>query len=385
MSRRTRSNVEAGMAEILEENTPHGIVKIYTNTCPICNSQTLVKISDANANFLRDREAEGNLDEAISLSRICWNSFPALRLSTDSKAIIEEFLESTKHWLEKQTEEVLRPITELNGALTSTVSGLSTLSQSLPEGLKPHLNAAIGQLDGKIQLAETDLKGTLLNLQSGVEAIRQQLAKVTYNPSSKGDVGETSIVSVWSETFPRDLVTPKGGAGASDLLVEPYLGDGEDGHLGTLISVERKAGKQRYASTHLHKAIQHAKREGARYAVLIYDSCENLIHKPLHLDRINGVFYVACEFETGSWKVARELIGLLQEGEQKPGGQEVDLEKIRTTVEDMAEIEAAKDSIQRDNEKAWKANDNIRQKHLPALDDALREYRTRLQHLIDGE
>jgi hypothetical protein len=59
------------------------------------------------------------------------------------------------------------------------------------------------------------------------------------------------------------------------------------------------------------------------------------------------------------------------------------LAAIGKTVEDMAEIEAAKAAIERENEKAWKANDSIRQKHLLALNQALREYMTKLQQMIE--
>jgi hypothetical protein len=108
------------------------------------------------------------------------------------------------------------------------------------------------------------------------------------------------------------------------------------------------------------------------------------MQQPMRIDRIDGILYAVCEFESNSWKTARQLIGLLQENERAIDN-EIDLVTIRKTIEDMAEIEAAKTAIGRENEKAWKANDNIRQKHLPALDQALREYMTKLQQLIEGQ
>ena len=148
--------------------------------------------------------------------------------------------------------------------------------------------------------------------------------------------------------------------------------------------VERKAGKQGYTSVHLHEAVKHAKSEGAKYVVLVYDSYDNLAQQSLRIDRMNGIFYAVCEFESNSWKIARQLICLLQENEQTSDHQ-VDLATISHTVEDMAEIEAAKAAIEHENEKAWKANDNIRQKHLPALNQALREYMTKLQQMVEGQ
>lgn len=83
--------------------------------------------------------------------------------------------------------------------------------------------------------------------------------------------------------------------------------------------------------------------------------------------------YAVCEFESNIWKTARQLIGLLQKNERAIDN-EIDLVTIRKIIEDMTEIGAARAAIGRENEKAWRANGNIRQKHLPALDQALREY-----------
>jgi hypothetical protein len=356
----------------------------YVDICPICGGQQQVNISSPNARFLRDRKNEGNLDEAIAISRICWDNFPTLRLSSDSKTVIEEFMASTKKWLEEQAKQILKPVSDLNNTLAGTVTVLSTLSTSLPEGLKPHIDLAMQELDRQRQLAEDGLKISLDGLRKDIETIEEHFRKITYKPTEKGRIGQASITSAWSELFPNDKVTPKGGPGESDLLVEPYLGDGKQGHLGTVISVERKAGKQSYSSIHLHEAVKHAKNEGAKYVVLLYDSYGNLAPQSVRIDRMNGIFYAVCEFESNTWKIARQLIGLLQENEQTSEHQ-VDLTTIRKTVEDMAEIEGAKSAIERENEKACKANDSIRQRHLPALSQALREYATKLQQMIEGQ
>jgi hypothetical protein len=369
-------------AEVFGETT--AIFERYTGTCPICGGTQQSNISSVNAEFLRDRNAEGNVDDAITLCRVCWNNFPALRLSSDSKVVIEEFMTSTQRWLEEQAKQVLDPISDLNRTLAATVTALSTLSTSLPEDLKPHLDVAIQQLDSKMQLAENALKTSLDGLRKDIGTIEEQFRKMTYKPTEKGQVGQTSTELAWIDMFPNDKVTLKGGPGESDLLVEPYIGDGKHGYLGSTISIERKAGKQSYKSGHLHEAVMHAKREGSKYIILIYDCYENLTQRPIRIDRVNGILYAICEFESNSWKTARQLIGLLQEREQAVD-EEIDLATIRKTVEDIAQIEAAKAAIGRENEKAWKANDNIRQKHLPALDQALREYTTKLRQLIEDQ
>jgi len=372
----------SGRAGLSEKNTV--TFEPYVDVCPICGGLQQVSISVPNARFLRDRKAEGNLDEAVALSRICWDNFPTLRLSSDSKIVIEEFMVSARQWLEEQAEQVLKPMSDLNNTLASTVTALSTLSTSLPEGLKPHIDLAMQELDRQRQLAENGLKISLDGLRKDIGTIEEHFRRITYKPTEKGQIGQASIASAWSELFPNDRVRSKGGPGESDLLVEPYLGGGKHGHLGALISVERKAGKQSYTSVHLHEAVKHAKSEGANYVVLVYDFYGNLAQQLMRIDRMNGIFYAICEFESNSWKIARQLIGLLQENE-KTSEHQVDLATICKTVEDMAEIEAAKAAIEHENEKAWKANDSIRQKHLPALNQALREYMTKLQQMIEGQ
>jgi hypothetical protein len=354
----------------------------YVDICPICGGLQQVRISVPNARFLCDRKAEDNLDEAITISRICWDNFPSLRLSADSKTVIEEFMVSTKLWLKEQAEQALKPINDLNSALATTVTALSTLSMSLPEGLKPHIDLAMQELDRKRQLAENGLKISLDGLRKDIETIEEHFRRITYKPTERGQIGQVSIASAWLDLFPNDKVIPRGGPGESDVLVQPYLGDGKLGRLGAVISVERKAGKQSYSSLHLHEAVKHAKHEGAKYVMLLYDCYDNLMQQSMRIDHVSGIFYAVCEFESNSWKIARQLIGLLQENEQT-SGQQVDLATVRKTIEDMAEIEAAKAAIERENEKAWKANDSIRQRHLPALNQALREYLTKLQQMVE--
>jgi len=142
----------SGRAGLSEKNTV--AFEPYVDICPICGGLQQVSISVSNARFLRDRKVEGNLDEAIALSRICWDNFPTLRLSSDSKTVIEEFMVSAKQWLEEQAEQVLKPMSDLNNTLASMVTALSTLSTSLPEGLKPHIDLAMQELDRQRQLAQ---------------------------------------------------------------------------------------------------------------------------------------------------------------------------------------------------------------------------------------
>jgi len=58
--------------------------------CPICgNTIRECLVDSVNLSFLEERAKDGKINAAISLARIVWNNIPELRLTADSKAIIE--------------------------------------------------------------------------------------------------------------------------------------------------------------------------------------------------------------------------------------------------------------------------------------------------------
>lgn len=71
------------------------------------------------------------------------------------------------------------------------------------------------------------------------------------------------------------------------------------------------------------------------YVVLIYDFYDNLAQQSKQIDRMSGILYAVCEFESNSWRIARQLICLLQENEQT-SDQHVDLAAISKTVDARA-------------------------------------------------
>jgi hypothetical protein len=79
--------------------------------CPVCNSKpSRYSVDNVNLEFLRARVAEQKLNAAISLGKIVWDNLPALRLTADSKEIIEGLSKVMLESVEKQVGTVLESL-----------------------------------------------------------------------------------------------------------------------------------------------------------------------------------------------------------------------------------------------------------------------------------
>ncbi|MGB9693931.1 MAG: hypothetical protein ACPLYF_03720, partial [Fervidobacterium sp.] len=75
--------------------------------CPICgNNVRECLVDNINLSFLEERVKDGKINAAISLARIVWNNIPELRLTADSKAIVEGLFVAVRHELQKQVNDV---------------------------------------------------------------------------------------------------------------------------------------------------------------------------------------------------------------------------------------------------------------------------------------
>ena len=117
-----------------------------------------------------------------------------------------------------------------------------------------------------------------------------------HKPNTKGCIGEKIMADLWPQYFEHDDVKLVGNAGNEDLMVIPFLNSGINNY-GEKISIERKAGKQAYKGSHFKDAVDHAIDKGASYAMLIYDTEENLSRKSTIFARDRGVLVASCRFE----------------------------------------------------------------------------------------
>ena len=101
-----------------------------------------------------------------------------------------------------------------------------------------------------------------------------------------------------------------GGAGREDFLVTPYLNNGISSY-GDRISIERKSGKQTYTGAHFKEAIRHSIEKGATYAIIVYDTQDNLPQKTTFA-REKGILVAVVDIQSGTWKMARQIFEVLQ-------------------------------------------------------------------------
>ena len=259
----------------------------------------MIKLTESNIQFILQRATDGNVDEAITISRIAWDNFPILKESADTKKIVETLLKGIQQTVNTQ---VLTPI-------NSSISGLNTLMSSLeknPELIQKCSEETIRSLNGQLSQVVASINGPTTQIQQ----IHQMLSQLMFKPSVKGSVGEKILADMWPQYFNKDIVERLGGAGREDFLVTPYLSNGTCGY-GDRISIERKSGKQVYAGAHFKEAIQHSIEKGATYSIMVYDTQENLPQKTMFA-RERGVLVAVVDIQSGTWKMAREIFEVLQ-------------------------------------------------------------------------
>lgn len=78
--------------------------------CPICGAvPNRYSIDDGNLEFLKNCAKSGRINEFVSVARIVWSSLPELRLSADSKTIIDGVSTNMLNAMQAQINEVLKP------------------------------------------------------------------------------------------------------------------------------------------------------------------------------------------------------------------------------------------------------------------------------------
>jgi hypothetical protein len=56
--------------------------------CNFCEGgQRTVKLTESNKHFISRRISDGNIDEAITISRVAWDNFPIQRESVNTKKL----------------------------------------------------------------------------------------------------------------------------------------------------------------------------------------------------------------------------------------------------------------------------------------------------------
>ncbi|MGD0071660.1 MAG: hypothetical protein ABSB71_08905 [Candidatus Bathyarchaeia archaeon] len=281
--------------------------------CPICGGNINVcKLDNANLSFLEACTDNGKLNAAISVARIVWNNFPELRLTADSKAIIEGLSVSMREDLQKQVTDILRPIEvftrnfpelieklpedvrkdlqrEFQETKTALEAEFSLLRESVLnfknvfsilqnmgeniesttkkeiETVKQDLTSKFRETLEKMGFPQPEQMRLLSQLVPSILPLLEELVRFQKSPVDKGRQGETELLKELNDYFPEDEHVPLGMSGDTDILTKPkYNGANIDWR----IIIESKKNNSGWSRSFLQEVKRHMKMRGERLCLL---------------------------------------------------------------------------------------------------------------------
>jgi hypothetical protein len=281
--------------------------------CPICgNNIHGCSVDNINLSFLEERAKDGKINATISLARIVWSNIPELRLTADSKAIVEGLFVAIRQELQKQVEDVFRPIEvftksfhtlieklpedvkndlqrefketkttleeefrllrEFAPTFNTIADAIRTVSENIEgitkkeiENFKHDLANNFRETLEKMGFPEPEQMRLLAQLVPSVLPLLQELLRFQKVPAEKGRRGELELFQEINEYFPGDECKPLGSSGDTDILTEPrYNGIS----LGARVLIESKKNHSGWSRSYLEQVQRHMKIRGERLAIL---------------------------------------------------------------------------------------------------------------------
>jgi hypothetical protein len=281
--------------------------------CPICGSDYLeCAVDTVNLNFLEARVKDGKLNAALSLTRIAWENIPELRLTSDSRALLEGLSEATQKNLAKQSEELLKPF-------ESFMKKFTELSKKLPVEMKEDMRREFKETLTRIEEEFTLLRGSVPTFNNVVDALKtvsegmesmtkkeiedfkqdmtnklreiiktmnfpepqqmkllselvprtlpllQELVRIQKVPMEKGNLGELELLKELHDYFPEDDCSRLGFSGDTDILAVPKF---NGTNLGWRVVIESKKNDSGWSRSFLQEVKNHMKIRGERFGLL---------------------------------------------------------------------------------------------------------------------
>jgi hypothetical protein len=342
--------------------------------CDICNDgKRTITLSESNRNFLLARVIDRKLDLAITCGRIAWENFSNLEKTVDTNSIVQGLLIGFQKMFNEQIRNPISTIVTSLGVLMTTLEQNPKLIQQCSEREIETLKTQFKLLEGIINEPSKNMN-LLVNM----------ISEFMHKPNTKGSIGEKMLVDLWPQYFEHDDVKLVGNAGNEDLMVIPFLNTGINNY-GEKICIERKTGKQAYTGSHFKAAVDHAIAKGASYAMLIYDTEENLSRKSTIFARDRGVLVAAVDLNSSTWRVAREMFEVLQKelGISKKAISEINIDVIQEVAMDIATLIDWTAKIRVKNGKIKSYSDGIND-DLDEINKLVRYYQGKLKSAISG-
>jgi phospholipid N-methyltransferase len=135
--------------------------------CNFCEGgKRVVNLTESNKHFISKRISDGNIDEAITISRIAWDNFPKLKESADAKKIVETLLEGVRETISAQ---IFTPISTSVSALNALMSAL----EKNPELIQKCSDETMRNISGQLSQIVSNINGPMMQ-------IHQMLSQLIY-------------------------------------------------------------------------------------------------------------------------------------------------------------------------------------------------------------
>ena len=298
--------------------------------CPVCGSKSSnFMIDNENLNFLNNLACQKKINVVISMARIVWENIPQLRLTADSRAVVDElsralvenaqdqlntilepmkiFIESFPKIIEGLPEDIrkdvkeefhetrirleseFKTLREATPTFEGTLNALQTISDKLHEvterqmkSIKEELAENFKETLEKMGFPEPEQLRLLAQLLPATLPLLEELLRFQKVPSEKGRQGEVDLIQQLQEYYPEDDCEHLGGSGDIDILAIPRFNGTS---LGQRVLIESKKNNSGWKRSFIQQVRNHMQLRGERFAILAVDVMPK---------NSNGFFFEQC-------------------------------------------------------------------------------------------
>jgi len=284
--------------------------------CPVCGGKSnRFLIDTTNLGFLSHLKEKNEINAAISMTRIVWENVPQLRLTADSKLIIDELSKSLLENTQRQINGILEPISiftetfpklieklpqdlredvkeEFQETRTKLESEFKTLREATPtfkdtlnviqtitdtlnqvterkmEEIKRELSSKFKETLERMGFPKAEQMKLLAQLIPSTLPLLEELLRFQKVPKEKGERGELDLIQELKEFYPEDECEHLGHSGEIDILAVPRFNGSNLGHK---ILVESKKNSSGWDRSFVHQVRNQMKLRGERFAILAVD------------------------------------------------------------------------------------------------------------------
>ena len=397
--------------------------------CPICGGKpSRYSVDNINLGFLNDRVRDKKINAAISLARIVWSNIPQLRLTADSKAIVEGISEAMLKDLRKQVDTILgslktfietfpqllerlpgdvkkdieekfeatkttlekefRVLRDAAPTFESVTKALETVTNRIEDVAKKKIDEVKGELRDKFKetledmgFPEPEQMKLLTQLVPSVLPLLEELLRLQKVPSEKGAAGELELLSELNDCYPEDEFEALGRSGDTDIIAMLRHNGTE---LGCKVMIESKKNSSGWRRSFIQQVQRHMRMRGDCFAILAVEVMPKGASGFLVEHCSEGVIFVTSRenFKVAYGALRSALIAL------HPLKREVvDLRKVladKRVEEAIKDAYRYKEHIKKIRQKARRIVTNAKSitKEADELDNCLKECLKELHHRI---